>query len=221
MNILLAFSGIFTSFLGETSHDWLLGMIDPNLAYILLILGAAGLFGEIANPGSIFPGVLGTIFLVLGLYIAHMLPVTWLGLLLMSFAFLLFVLELFITSHGILGLGAVLSLLFGSFMLFDTENTGVKVSRELVWIMIAAFTVFFMSMAWMAVKAQQTRQQSGLDALIGAKGVVKKRITADGGTVFVHGELWQAVSTEELPEGSKIIVESVNDDMTLVVGKGR
>ncbi len=218
MNILLPVCVVFASSSGELMYEWLIGMIDPDFAYILLILGAAGLFGEIANPGSIFPGVFGAILLILGLYIAHMLPVTWLGLLLMSFAFLLFVLELFIASHGILGLGAVLFLILGSFMLFDTENTGVAVSRELVWVMVAAFSVFSMSMAWLALRAQKTRQQTGIDALMGAKGVVKKRITPDGGLVFVHGELWQAVSTEELSEDSKVKVKAVNG-MTLVVEK--
>lgn len=220
MNILMPFTVVFASSSGELMHEGLVGMIDPNLAYILLILGAAGLFGEIANPGSIFPGVFGAILLALGLYIAHMLPVTWVGLLLMSLAFLLFVLELFITSHGILGAGAVLSLIFGSFMLFDTENTGVAVSRELVWIMVAAFSAFSMSMVWLAIKAQKLRKQSGIDALIGATGVVRKKITANGGMVFVHGELWQAVSTEELSEDSKVKVKKV-DGMTLVVEKVR
>ncbi|MEZ0327955.1 MAG: NfeD family protein [Dissulfuribacterales bacterium] len=218
MNITMPLIVLSVASSGSLAHSWLAEIVDPNLAYILLLLGAAGLFGELAHPGSIFPGVFGAILLALGLYIAHMLSVTWTGLLLMSLAFLLFVLELFITSHGILGAGAVLSLLMGSFMLFDTENTGVAVARELVWIMVAAFSVFFIAMAWLAVTAQKARQQSGANALIGAKGVVKKRVTSDGGMVFVHGELWQAVSEEELDEGSKIRIKSVNG-MTLEVEK--
>lgn len=218
MNMLMPFIVLSVAFPSSLAHTWFSEIVNPNLAYILLILGAAGLFGELAHPGSIFPGVFGVILLSLGLYIANMLPVTWAGLLLMSFAFLLFVLELLITSHGILGAGGVLALLLGSFMLFDTENTGVAVARELVWIMVAAFSAFSIATAWLAVKAQKTRQQSGVTALIGEEGVVRKKITAEGGMVFVHGELWQAVSDEELAEHVRVRVKSVKG-MTLVVEK--
>lgn len=202
--------------MGKGRPNWLSSMIDPNIAYILLLLGAAGLFGELVHPGSIFPGVFGAILLALGLYIANMLPVTWTGLLLMSLAFLLFVLELFITSHGILGIGGVIALSLGSLLLFDTENTGVFVARELVLVMVTAFSTFFMAMAWLAVKAHKTQQQSGVSALIGAKGVVRKRVSQNGGMVFVHGELWQAVSSEELEEGARVLVKAV-DGLTLMV----
>lgn len=216
MNMCLSSMALFLS--AGIFHEWIGPIIDPNLAYILLILGAAGLFGEVAHPGSIFPGVFGTISLLLGLYIANMLSATWTGLLLMLFAFLLFVMELFITSHGILGLGGIIALLFGSFMLFDTDATGVKVANELVWVMVIAFSAFVLGMVWLAIRAQRSVHKTGTDALIGAKGVVKKRITPDGGIVFVHGELWQAVSKQELEEGMRVRVRSV-DGMTLEVEK--
>ncbi len=193
-------------------------LADPDIAYILMMLGAAGLYFELAHPGTILPGVAGAISLILGLFATQVLPVNTTGLLLLLLALLLFLLELFVTSHGILGAAGVVSLLLGSLMLFDTPNTGVALSPSVMWPTVLFAGAFFMTIAFLATRAQLRRPQAGREALIGERGVVRETIGPGEGMVFVHGELWRAVSDGVIERGTEVEVIGVSG-MKLTVRK--
>lgn len=189
---------------------------DPDIAYILMMIGAAGLYFELAHPGVILPGVAGAIALVLGLFATSVLPVNVTGMLLLLLAMVLFFLELFIVSHGILGAAGLVSLLMGSLMLYDGQGTGVSLSASVMWPTVITVGGFFMAIAFLAARAQLRRPSAGQEGMIGARGVVRRRTGPDGGLVFVHGELWNAVSDSMIDEGSEIEVTEIHG-MKLVV----
>lgn len=179
---------------------------NPNVAYILLILGFYGLFFELSNPGSILPGVIGVISLILAFYSFQTLPVNYAGVLLIILAMILFIAEVKIQSHGLLGLGGGISLLIGSIMLFNTNVSYLRVSWTTIgWALILTLLFFFIVIA-KAVQAQRRKPTTGLEGMIGLSGTAKTRVDKSGGTVLVHGELWRATSQQEIPKGTKIIV---------------
>ncbi len=182
---------------------------DPDIAYILMMIGAAGLYFELAHPGGILPGVAGAISLILGLFAMQVLPVSTTGMLLLVLAVVLFMLELFITSHGILAASGVIALVFGSMMLYDTPNTGISLSGSVMWPTVLVCGVFFMTIAWLAARAQLSKPKSGREGLVGERGTVREDTGPNGGMVFVHGELWNARSEEEIPAGTEIEVTAV------------
>ncbi len=195
-------------------RDRVLGTIgDPNIAYILMMIGLTGLYFELAHPGAILPGVLGSISLILAFYAFHTLPVNYAGLLLIALGIILFILEIKVTSYGMLTIGGVISLFLGSMMLFD--NAGVSLS--LIMPTVAMFSAFFFGITYLAIKAHRERPISGAEGLIGEKGIVE-RWEKDKGLVFVHGEYWNAESDEELAPGDKVEVKALKG-LTLSVKK--
>ncbi len=188
----------------------MLTIADPNIAYILMMIGAAGLYFELAHPGVILPGVAGAISMILGLFAMQVLPVNTTGLLLLALALVLFLLELFITSHGVLGIAGVISLVLGSMMLYDTPGSGVTLSASVMWPTVVFTGGFFLTIAFLAAKAQMRRPQAGREALVGEEGTVREATGPSGGMVFVHGELWKAVSPEHLEPGAEIVITGVN-----------
>ena len=187
----------------------MLTIADPNIAYILMMIGAAGLYFELAHPGVILPGVAGAISMILGLFAMQVLPVNTTGLLLIALALVLFLLELFITSHGILGAAGVISLVLGSLMLYDTPGSGVALSASVMWPTVVFTGGFFLTIAFLAARAQLRRPQAGREALVGEIGTVREATGPSGGMVFVHGELWKAVSPEQLEPGTEIVITGV------------
>ncbi len=177
---------------------------DPNIAYILMMIGLAGLYFELAHPGAIFPGVIGAISLILAFYSFQTLPVNYAGLLLIALAIIFFIAEIKVASYGILSLGGVVSLTLGSIMLFED----VGVSLRLMAPTIVLIGGFFVIVSTLAFRAYRTKPQSGMEGLIGEVGVVEKPIDPEG-LVFVHGEYWRAVSSEKLQPGEKVAVEEV------------
>jgi membrane-bound serine protease (ClpP class) len=177
---------------------------DPNIAYILMMIGLAGLYFELAHPGAIFPGVIGAISLILAFYSFQTLPVNYAGLLLIALAIIFFIAEIKVASYGILSLGGVVSLTLGSIMLFED----VGVSLRLMAPTIVLIGGFFVIVSTLAFRAYRTKPQSGMEGLIGEVGVVEKPIDPEG-LVFVHGEYWRAVSSEKLQPGEKAAVEEV------------
>jgi len=177
---------------------------DPNIAYILMMIGLAGLYFELAHPGAIFPGVVGAISLILAFYSFQTLPVNYAGLLLIALAIIFFIAEIKVASYGILSLGGVVSLTLGSIMLFED----VGVSLRLMAPTIVLIGGFFVIVSTLAFRAYRTKPQSGMEGLIGEVGVVEKPIDPEG-LVFVHGEYWRAVSSEKLQPGEKVAVEEV------------
>lgn len=183
---------------------------DPNIAYILMMIGLTGLYFELANPGSIFPGTVGAISLILALYALHTLSANITGILLIFLAAILLILELFITSYGILGISGLISLIIGSIMLFESPYPGVTISRDVLWSTIAITTLFFLMIVYVASRAVFSRPKSGKEALIGERGIVQETLGPKGGKVFIHGEIWNAFSDDEIPEGKEVEVTAVS-----------
>jgi membrane-bound serine protease (ClpP class) len=184
---------------------------DPNVAYILFLLGLYGLIFELYSPGAIFPGVIGGICIILALYTMHTLPVNYAGLALIVFGIILFLLEIKIVSHGLLAIGGVISLLLGSMMLIRTDETWTmsKLSWSVIITAVGVSAMFFLFVIGMGLKAQRTKPAIGLDAMIGEIGQSLSELNP-GGTVRMHGEIWKAISPSGLiPEGKKVIVTGV------------
>jgi len=184
---------------------------DPNIAYMLMLLGFYGLFFELTNPGSIFPGVLGGISLILAFYAFQTLPVNYAGLLLIILAIILFVLEVKIISHGIFTIGGIIAMIIGSLMLFESPGPFMKLSLYVILPAVVMTTLFFTLIIGLAVKAHRRKPVTGPEGLIGATGVANTDITKDGGMVSLHGERWAAYSGEPISKGEKIIVEAVSE----------
>jgi membrane-bound serine protease (ClpP class) len=177
---------------------------DPNIAYILMMIGLAGLYFELAHPGAVFPGVVGAISLILAFYSFQTLPVNYAGLLLIALAVIFFIAEIKVASYGILSLGGIVSLTLGSIMLFED----VGVSLRLMAPTIVLIGGFFVIVSTLAFRAYHSKPQSGVEGLIGEVGIVQKPIDPEG-LVFVHGEYWRAVSSEKLEPGEMVTVEQV------------
>jgi membrane-bound serine protease (ClpP class) len=181
---------------------------DPNVAYILMMLGFYGLFFEMTNPGAIFPGVFGSISLILAFYSFQTLPVNYAGVLLILLAIIMFLLEIKITSYGILSIGGVISMLIGSIMLFDTALPFLKVSMMVIIPTVLLTVLFFTVIASLALKAYRRKPVTGKEELIGSEGEARTDLHTEG-QVFIHGEIWNAWSNEPIERGSTVIVESV------------
>ncbi|MCP4666234.1 MAG: nodulation protein NfeD [Deltaproteobacteria bacterium] len=186
---------------------------DPNIAYILMMIGLAGLYFELSHPGAIFPGVIGAIALILAFYSFQTLPVNYAGLILIILAIIFFIAEIKITSYGILSMGGLISLTLGSIMLF--EDVGVSLGLMVPTILIVGG--FFVFVAALAFKAYWGKPRVGAEGLVGEKGVVKEEIDPEG-LVFVHGEYWNARAAERLEPGDRVEVEAM-DGLVLSVKK--
>lgn len=181
---------------------------DPNIAYILMILGFYGLFFELTNPGAILPGVVGALCLILAFYSFQVLPVNYAGLLLIILAIILFILEVKIASYGMLTIGGIISMVIGSLMLFESPAPFIKLSLAVVLPAAIITAIFFTLTFSLAFKAYKRKPVTGSEGLVRMEGVAKTKIHKNG-TVFVHGELWRAWSEEPIKEGASIIVETV------------
>lgn len=183
---------------------------DPNIAYILMLLGFYGLFFELTNPGAIFPGVLGGICLILAFYAFQTLPVNYAGFLLIILAIILFILEVKITSHGVLTIGGIIAMVIGSIMLFETGSPFIKLSLAIILPAAIITALFFTVTLGLALKALRRKPITGIEGLVGHEGVAMGDITKENGMILVHGERWSAFSDEPIKAGEKIIVESVS-----------
>ncbi len=194
----------------------LLLLTNPNIAYILLLLGIYGLFFELQNPGMIFPGVVGGICIILGFYSLHVLPVNYAGLALIILSAVLFVMEIYITSQGLLTIGGIVALIFGSLILFESDVPYLRVSWEVImWavVIVAGFVIFILTLG---VRAQFRRRATGSDGMVGETGSAKTDVDTSGGTVYVHGEFWNATSDKLIKTGQMVRVTGVKG-MTLNV----
>ncbi len=192
----------------------ILNMIsDPNVAYILMMLGFYGILFELYSPSAMVPGIVGVICLILAFYAMHTLPVNYAGVALIAFAIILFILELKIISHGLLGLGGVISLMLGSIMLIK-PNSALEFAR-ISWSVIISTSVatalFFLFIIGFALKAQRAKPVTGVEGMIGALGETLARLEPVG-MVRVHGEMWKAESTSgSIEQGQKIRVTGIKD----------
>jgi membrane-bound serine protease (ClpP class) len=172
---------------------------DPTIAYILLSLGSLGLFFELANPGAVFPGVIGGICLLLGLYTLGTLPVNWTGLLLIGFAFVLFIADLFVPSFGVLTIGGIVSFVLGSYLLLGQgAPPGFQIAPAVIWTMTVLLVLFFLFIGGSVLAARFRKPKTGREALIDSVGTVRQPLAPDG-VVFIGGELWQATAAADIP----------------------
>jgi membrane-bound serine protease (ClpP class) len=197
--------------LEETLRTKILKTIsNPNIAYILMMIGLAGLYFELSHPGAIFPGVIGGIALILAFFAMQTLPINYAGILLIVLAIIFFIMEMKITSYGLLSVAGVVSLLLGSLMLFEGSAPDMKVSLRVVLPTVILISGFFVAVASLVFRAQISKPTTGSMGLVGEIGVVKKALTPEG-KVFVHGELWNARAKEALDENVKVrVVKVVN-----------
>ena len=186
---------------------------DPNIAYILLMLGIYGLFFELYNPGAIFPGVIGGICLIFAFYSMHTLPVNYAGLALIIFAIILFVLEIKIISHGVLTIGGVISLALGSMMLIEEESVleAMAISMELIILVVVLTAAFFLLAISLGIKAQKRKPTTGQEGIVGESGTALTTLNPHG-KIKVHGEIWMA-ETEEgtIKKGESVLVTAIKD----------
>jgi membrane-bound serine protease (ClpP class) len=178
---------------------------DPNIAYILMMIGLAGLYFELSHPGAVFPGVVGGIALILAFFSFQTLPVNYAGILLIILSIVFFIMEMKIASFGLLSFAGVVSLLLGSLMLFEGEGDLFRLSWQVLIPTVSVVSAFFVGVAGLAFKAQLAKPKTGDRGLVGEIGVVKKKI-APRGKVFVHGELWFATARLPLEEGTRVRV---------------
>jgi membrane-bound serine protease (ClpP class) len=190
---------------------------DPNVAYILFLLGLYGLMFELYSPGTILPGVIGGICIILALYAMHTLPVNYAGLALIVFAVILFLLEIKIVSHGLLGIGGVVSLFLGSLMFRSEQDWGLGgLSWSVIITAVVVTSLFFLFIVGLGLKAQRAKPATGLEGMIGETGEAVDELNPNG-MVRVHGELWNAQSQgEAIKPGQKIKVTGIRN-LTLFV----
>jgi membrane-bound serine protease (ClpP class) len=186
---------------------------DPNITYIILMLGLYGILFELYNPGAILPGIVGVIALILAFYSMHTLPINYAGLALIIFAIILFLLEIKIVSHGLLAIGAVISLLLGSMMLIRSDSSleFVKISRVLIISTTVVTALFFLIVIGVGLRAQRRKVVTGIEGLIGA--TADSLDTLDpAGTVMLQGEVWNAESIAgKINKGEKVLVKEMRN----------
>ena len=181
---------------------------NPNIAFILLMIGLAGLYFELSHPGAIFPGVIGGIAIILAFFAFQALPVNATGILLIILSLVFFVLEIFVTSYGLLSIAGIVSLLLGSLMLFDGEGQGVRLSWSVLLPTVVLVSGFFIAVVGLVVKTHLSKPRTGALGLVGEIGVVKVALRPDG-KVFVHGELWNAHAEVPIDAGARVRVVGV------------
>ncbi len=198
-------------------YSFLSWLLNPQIAYFLLLGGLAGLFFELSNPGSIFPGVFGGICLLLGLYAMAVLPTNVAGLLLILLSMVLFILEIAVTSYGLLSVGAVVCLFIGSLILFDFEYGLGGLPLKVILPTILAMTSFIGLGLYLVTRAQVRPRQSGAEAMIGLRGEVLKW-SGQEGHVRIRGEIWRARSRsgQALHPGDHVAVTEI-DGLKVVV----
>lgn len=205
----------------EVETDWryevLKVLTNPNVAYLLLIVGINAIFIELYNPGLGGAGILGIICLVLGAYAMHMLPVNYAGIALLAVGLILFIAEAYTPSYGIFGLGGIISFAAGSLLLIDTDIPAFQISMGLVLGITTVTALLMIFIVRMAAKHWKRGAVSGTEALIGSEAVVKQDFDGEG-KVFAAGESWSAISSEPLSKNERVIIKDM-DGLTLTVEK--
>jgi len=202
--------------------NWRLKILDmisnPSIAYILLMLGILGLYFEFSNPGAILPGVLGGIFLILAFFAMQQLPINVAGILLIIFATILFILEVKVTSYGILTIGGIVSMLLGSLMLFkSTPSLTIQLPIGLILAVTLTTSAFFIFAITMAIRTLHQKVTTGKEGIIEESGIAVTDIDPEG-QVRIHGEYWNAVSEEKIRKNEKVKVLNI-EGLKLIIKK--
>jgi membrane-bound serine protease (ClpP class) len=198
-----------------TRQGILAAISDPNISYILLLIGLAGLYFELSTPGAILPGVIGGISLLLAFFGLSTLPVNYTGILLIIFGVILFFAEIKVMSHGILTVGGVISLVLGSLLLFDTPEPALRISWRVLIPAVLVVSGFFIVIILMAIKAQLRKHETGIEAMISAEAEAVTDIVNEG-KVFLKGQYWKATSANPIKKGTKVKIVKV-EGLSLIV----
>ena len=199
-------------------QKFLLTISNPNLAYILLMLGLLGLYFEFAHPGAILPGVLGGISLLLAIFSFQILPINYVALLLILLAIGLFILEVKVQSFGILGAGGIIAMVIGSVMLIDSPIPELQPSLKIIIPLAVGLSLIFLFLLFLVVRAHSRKATTGKEGLVGEIGTAQTDLSPEG-KVFVHGEIWNAEAAEPIAKGSKVRVTQVLDSLKIRVDK--
>lgn len=202
----------------ELTEQFLLLLSDPNVGFVLMTIAIYGIIFELSNPGSVFPGVLGGLALILALVSFAVVEVNVAGLILIGFSLILFIADIKVPSHGVLTAGGIASFVIGSLLLTEHQQTFFQISKVLIVTMTVLTGAFFAFAVGAGIRAQRRKVQTGREGLVGAVGVTRTEL-APAGTVFVQGELWSAESTSGvIPVGQRVRVLRV-DGLRLEVRK--
>ena len=189
---------------------------NPTFAYLLMMLGILGIFFEISQPGVVLPGAVGALAILLALFAFSSLPVNYVGVLLILLALILFILEVKVVSYGMLSVGGIVAMAFGSLMLIDSSAPYLQISRAAIAASVIVSAGFILLATTMVVRTQRRPVTSGREGMIGETG--RALGTIDGsGRVFVHGEDWQACARQPIPAGAAIRVVAMLDGLKLKV----
>lgn len=201
-----------------TTAEQILAVIsNPNIAYVLLLIGILGIFFELSSPGVILPGVIGAISLLLAFFAFSTLPINYAGVLLILFALVLFIAEIKVVSYGILTGGGMIAMIMGSLMLFESSEPWLRLSWRVILPTMLVTVAFFALIVRKVLSAHRRPLTTGQEGLIGVVGTAQSPIAA-AGKVFVRGEYWEARSDEPIAAGDKVVVEAV-EGMQLKVRK--
>jgi membrane-bound serine protease (ClpP class) len=194
-------------------------LAHPNIAYLLLTLGMLGLTIELWNPGAILPGVAGGLCVLLAFFTFQVLPVNYAAVLLILFGVGLFILEVKVTSHGVLSVGGILSLLFGSMMLMDSPAPELRVSISVILPVVLAISAILVLLVRLGIASQRRRPTTGPSGMLGETARVMSALAPGApGRVATHGEIWTAVADEPVAEGDEVRVVAV-EGLTLRVAR--
>ena len=194
----------------ETLKEHILSfLMDPDIAFILLAIGALGLYTEFNHPGAVWPGTVGIVFILLAVFALHLLPIRFAAVVLIFASFVLFALEAKFATHGVLAIGGISMLVIGALLLVDAPipEMRVKLATALaVSVPLGGITVFLMTVA---LRARRNKVMTGAEGLIGEVAIAQTPL-APSGKVFVHGEIWDAVATANVSAGEKVVVHDVD-----------
>jgi len=211
----LHLSSVTVTEAGQTLRERIMAAIaDPNIGFILMVLGALGVYLEFTSPGLIFPGVLGGILLLLGLSSLSILPINWVGVALLLLAVTLFVLEAKFTSHGILGIGGTVSMILGALLLVNGPPE-VRIHLLTALAVSIPFALITLFLVTIVVRARRGKVLTGSSGMIGEIGVSRTALEPEG-QILVHGEYWDAVASSNVPAGAHVRVKAVSGLKLLV-----
>ena len=191
-----------------TRQRILAAISDPNIAYILFLVGLAGLYFEFAHPGVILPGVVGGISLILAFFALQTLPVNYAGVLLILFGIILFIAEIKVISHGLLTVGGIISLVLGSLLLFESPDPALRVSWSVMIPTLTVISLFFAGIIALVMKAQMRTRRTGKEGMVGEEGTAVTDIH-ETGKVFIKGGYWDALSDAHVEKGRKVRIVKV------------
>lgn len=193
----------------ETLKEHVLGFImDPDIAFILLAIGALALYTEFNHPGAVWPGTVGIVFILVAIFALHLLPIRFAAVVLIFASFVLFALDAKFGTHGVLAIGGIATLVIGALLLVDTPIPEMRVhlaTALAVSIPLGGITVFLMSVA---LRARRNKVTTGVEGLVGEIGTAQTAL-APAGKVFVHGEIWDAVASGNVQLGDKVVIKKI------------